>query len=108
MSVDVTAAGCCTPTLRPEIDPDGAARLAALAKALGDPVRVQIVDVLRQHPGEVCQCELSPLFDIAQPTLSHHLRKLADADLVTVERRGKWAYYSLDPATVEVLRSWLS
>jgi ArsR family transcriptional regulator len=107
MSVDVTA-DCCTTRLQPEVDADAAGRLAALAKALGDPVRVQIVDVLRQHPDEVCQCELAPLFGIAQPTLSHHLRKLADAGLVTVERRGKWAYYSLDPATVEVLRSWLS
>jgi ArsR family transcriptional regulator len=56
----------------------------------------------------VCQCELHPVFDISQPTLSHHLKKLADADVIEVERRGKWAYYSLNDQALEVLRSWLS
>jgi ArsR family transcriptional regulator len=78
------------------------------ARALSDPVRVQILETLRQRCCETCQCELGPLFDIAQPTLSHHLRKLQDAGLVEVERRGRWAYYSLREENLEVLKSWLS
>ena len=82
--------------------------VAEAAKTFADPVRVQIVDVLREAGGPVCQCELHPLFEISQPTLSHHLKKLADADVIEVERRGKWAYYSLNDQALEVLRSWLS
>ncbi|HEX8646357.1 MAG TPA: metalloregulator ArsR/SmtB family transcription factor [Thermoleophilaceae bacterium] len=83
--------------------------VAGLAKALADPVRIQILDALReQDPHEVCQCQLQPLFDISQPTLSHHLRKLADAGLVVIERRGRWAWYSIDPDALEELRRWLS
>ena len=85
-----------------------AARLAAVAKALSDPIRVQLVDVLRTHAGEVCVCELVPLFDVSQPTLSHHLKKLRDAGIVGVERRGLWAYYYVVPESLEDLRSWLS
>jgi len=99
---------CCEPVARPEIDVDGAARLAALAKALADPIRVQLVDVLRRHAGEVCVCELQPLFDISQPTLSHHLKKLRDAGVVGVERRGLWAFYYVNPESLEVLDRWLS
>jgi ArsR family transcriptional regulator len=99
---------CCEPLARPEVDADAAARIAALAKALSDPVRVQLVDVLRRHAGEVCVCELQPLFDISQPTLSHHLKKLRDAGVVDVERRGLWAFYYVKPDALEVLDRWLS
>ena len=58
-----------------------------MAKALGDPVRLQLVDVLRKHAGKVCVCELVPLFEISQPTLSHHLKKLREAGIVDSERR---------------------
>lgn len=117
MSVDITItpkqkrpAGerCCEPVVLPEVDPAGAERIAAVAKALSDPVRVQLVDVLRRHAGEVCVCELEPLFAIAQPTLSHHLRKLREAGIVGVERRGLWAFYYVLPDATEELRSWLS
>jgi len=99
---------CCEPVVRPEIDRGEAERLAALAKALGDPTRVQLVDVLRKHAGKVCVCELQPLFDIKQSTLSEHLKKLRDAGIVGVERQGLWAYYYVNPEATEVLRSWLS
>src|ERR1700760_4953612 len=91
-----SAAACCAPAagLDPALDAD---RLAAIAKALGEPMRVQILDVLRRSDEEVCQCELIALFDVGQSLLSHHLRKLADAGLVTVERRQRWAYYSIAP-----------
>jgi ArsR family transcriptional regulator, arsenate/arsenite/antimonite-responsive transcriptional repressor len=90
------------------VERDRAERLAATAKALSDPVRVQVVDVLRRHAGEVCVCELVPLFDIAQNTLSHHLKKLREAGVVGVERRGLWAYYYVEPGALEDLNAWLS
>lgn len=79
-----------------------------MARLLSDPIRVQVLDVLRGHDEAVCQCELTPLFDVSQPTLSHHLRKLEEAGFVSVERRGRWAYYSIEPDSLEVLSSWLS
>src|SRR5262245_24886731 len=82
-------------------------RIAAMAKALAEPVRVRILDVLRRSPVEVCQCDLVPLFDMPQPTLSHHIKKLTDAGLVTVERRHKWAFYSLVPDAFQELTAWL-
>ena len=104
MAVDT----CCLPTHINRADRERTAGVAAAAKTLADPVRVEIVGLLREAGGPVCQCELQPLFGISQPTLSHHLKKLADADLIDVERRGKWAYYSLNDDALEVLRSWLS
>ena len=82
--------------------------MSQAAKALADPIRVEILDLLREAAGEVCQCELQPLFGISQPTLSHHLKKLVEAGLVSVERRGKWAWYSTPDDSLEVLKSWLS
>jgi ArsR family transcriptional regulator len=99
---------CCEPLVYPQIKPAQADRVAAVAKALSDPIRVQLVDVLRQHAGEVCVCELVPLFDVSQPTLSHHLKKLREAEIVGVERRGLWAFYFVKPNALEVLDRWLS
>jgi ArsR family transcriptional regulator len=81
--------------------------MAQVAKALGDPVRLQLIDVLRKHAGKVCVYELVPLFDIAQPTLSHHLKKLREAGLVDSERRGLWAYYYVVPEALDELSGWL-
>jgi ArsR family transcriptional regulator, arsenate/arsenite/antimonite-responsive transcriptional repressor len=99
---------CCEPLVRPNISEKQAERTAALAKALADPIRVQLVDVLRRHAGKVCVCELKPLFDVSQPTVSHHLKVLRDAGLVGVERRGLWAYYYVNPEAVKELSKWLS
>ena len=99
---------CCEPVVYPEVDREDAARMAVVAKALGDPVRLQLVDVLRKHAGKVCVCELVPLFDLSQPTVSHHLKKLRDAGIVGSERRGLWAYYYVHPDALEELSSWLS
>src|SRR3954451_2983177 len=85
-----------------------AERVADAAKLLSDPIRVQVLDLLRGAEREVCQCELQPRFSVSQPTLSHHLKKLADAGVVEVERRGKWAYYSISPDALDELRTWLS
>ena len=82
--------------------------MAEVAKALGDPIRLQLVDVLRKHAGKVCVCELMPLFDISQPTVSHHLKMLREAGIVDSERRGLWAYYYVIPDALEELTTWLS
>src|SRR5256885_6701638 len=99
---------CCEPVAFPDLNAVQADRVAAIAKALWDPIRVQLVDVLRKAAGEVCVCELLPLFDISQPTLSHHLKRLRDAGVVGVERRGLWAYYFVHPEPLEELTEWLS
>jgi ArsR family transcriptional regulator len=99
---------CCEPVVYPDIERAEAGRMAEVAKALGDPVRLQLVDVLRKHAGKVCVCELVPLFDISQPTLSHHLKKLRDAGIVDSERRGLWAYYYVKPEALKELSGWLS
>ena len=99
---------CCVPVAHPDVDRDRAERMASVAKALGDPVRVQLVDVLRKAAGQVCVCELVPLFDLAQPTVSHHLKVLRQAGIVDSERRGLWAYYYVLPDALEELSEWLS
>ena len=83
---------CCDPLVHPEVDEAEAGRIAAVARALSDPIRVQLVDVLLRHAGKVCVCELTPLFDVSQPTVSHHLKVLREAGLVDVERRGLWSF----------------
>src|SRR5690348_6604526 len=99
---------CCEPVAYPDLERKQAAEIARVAKALGDPIRLQLVDVLRKHAGKVCVCELVPLFDISQPTLSHHLKKLRAAGIVDSERRGLWAYYYVKPEALKELSAWLS
>jgi ArsR family transcriptional regulator, arsenate/arsenite/antimonite-responsive transcriptional repressor len=101
------AAECCAPSAGLDRSLD-AERIAAAAKALAEPVRVRILDVLRRSDQQVCQCELIPLFDINQSLLSHHMKKLVDAGLVQVERRHKWAYYSVSTDALKELTAWLS
>jgi ArsR family transcriptional regulator len=93
--------------VHPDISPERAKRMAAIAKALGDPIRLQLVDVLRKHAGKVCVCELVPLFELSQPTVSHHLKVLRDAGIVASERKGLWAYYYVIPDSLEELTAWL-
>ncbi len=102
-----SAGNCCPPSagLNPGLD---AERIARVAKALGEPLRVQILDVVRRSDEAVCQCELIALFDIQQSLLSHHIRKLVDAGLMSVERRHRWAYYSACNPVLQELTSWLS
>jgi ArsR family transcriptional regulator len=99
---------CCEPVAYPDVERAQALRMADVAKALGDPIRLQLVDVLRRHAGRVCVCELVPLFDISQPTLSHHLKKLREAGIVSSERQGLWAYYYVMPGALGELSAWLS
>src|ERR687892_2002287 len=99
---------CCEPVAYPDIEREQAERMATIAKALGDPIRMQLVDVLRKHAGQVCVCELVPLFELSQPTVSHHLKVLRDAGIVGSERRGLWAYYYVNPESLRELSVWLS
>jgi ArsR family transcriptional regulator len=84
---------------------DEARATAALYRALADPARVRIVNLLATAEGPVCVCDLTPHLGLAQPTVSHHLKKLADAGFLQREQRGTWAYYSLDRDAVERLAS---
>src|SRR5690348_7121930 len=96
---------CCGPATPPlaEAERD---ELASRFKALADPTRVAIVNRLAAAE-EVCVCDLNAMLDLAQPTVSHHLRVLRDAGLVESSRRGTWAFYRLVPEAIEQLRETL-
>jgi ArsR family transcriptional regulator, arsenate/arsenite/antimonite-responsive transcriptional repressor len=99
---------CCEPVVYPEVQREQAQRMSKIAKALGDPIRLQLVDVLGKHAGKVCVCELVPLFDLSQPTVSHHLKVLRQAGIVGSERTGLWAYYYVNAEALEEFSKWLS
>jgi ArsR family transcriptional regulator len=102
-------AGCCAPSAQPSVDAAQAAALAAVAKALGDPTRLRIVDAVRSAaPEAVCQCELVPLFAMSQPALAKHLKVLVEAGVLASQRRGTWTYYYTRPGGLEDLTRWLS
>jgi ArsR family transcriptional regulator len=98
-----TPVACCAPLAAPVLDEEEAIATAALFMALGDPARVRIVNVLATTDGPVCGCELVEPLGLAQPTVSHHLKKLLEAGLLEREQRGKWAYFSLKRDAVEKL-----
>lgn len=98
---------CCAPLAVPGVDVHAAAALARVAKALGDPVRVQLLDLLGAHAGEVCVCDIAPNFRIGQSTLSHHLKVLREAGLVDSVKRGLWAYYFVVPGALDPIVTWL-
>jgi ArsR family transcriptional regulator len=101
-------AGCCVSAVEPDLDIEQAGRLAAVAKALGDPTRLRIVDVIgKSAPEAVCQCELVPLFEMSQAGLAKHLKVLVDAGVLASERRGTWTYYYARPDGLKELASWL-
>jgi ArsR family transcriptional regulator len=96
MSVELSLISCCAPLSAPTLSTEEAESTAALFKALGDPARVRIVNLLASRGGEVCACEFEPALGLSQPTVSHHLKKLTDAGLLDREQRGKWAYFSIN------------
>lgn len=98
---------CCAlpPSLR--LSSTEADELAGMFKALGHPVRLQIVDLLSRFAGQVCVCDLESQFELSQPTISHHLKILREAGLVAAEQRGLWVYYYLRPAAVTRLGALL-
>lgn len=104
----MTAQACCEPVVYPDIERAEAERMAATAKALADPVRLTLVDVLRKRGEPVCVAELVPLFHLTQPTISHHLKVLRDAGVVTARREGIWSYYELEPRALDEIAAWLA
>ena len=91
-----SAAACCTPVVAPDITSEQAGTLSDVFKALADPTRVRIVNMLANADEPVCVCEFTPHLGLAQPTVSFHLAKLRKAGLLDREQRGTWAYYSLN------------
>ena len=103
------ADACCTPLLREALSASQAADLAHILKALADPTRLRLVSmVAAREGGEACVCELTGPLGLTQPTISHHLKILVDAGILTRDKRGKWAYYAIVPATLNALASILS
>jgi ArsR family transcriptional regulator len=100
MNVDLSLVACCQP-LDDDLTPEDAEATAALFRALADPTRVRIVNLLARRSEPACVCELTPAVGVSQPTVSHHLKKLVQAGLLRREQRGVWAYYSLDRAGLE-------
>ena len=94
---------CCAPLAAEALSDDEAAATAELFKALADPARVRIVNLLASAGEPVCACNLNGPVGLSQPTVSHHLKKLVEVGLLGREQRGKWAYFSLRPDAVEKL-----
>ena len=94
---------CCAPLAAPALSDGEADATAGIFRALGDPARVRIVNLLATSDEPVCVCNLTEPLALSQPTVSHHMKKLVDAGLVRREQRGKWAYFSLKRDAVETL-----
>lgn len=102
MSTDGLATSCCPPLAQAPLDEDTATELAAVFRALADPVRLRLLSLIASHRGgEVCVCELTGPFDLSGPTISHHLKALRQAGLVDCERRGTWVYYRAVPDLIQ-------
>ena len=100
---------CCPPVLGSSLEREEAERMAGVLRVLADPARLQLVSILAGRPGlEACVCELNAWLDLSQPTVSHHLRMLADAGVVTREQRGRWAFFRLEPEKLRIVREALS
>lgn len=104
-----TGNACCADLTAAPLSEAQAADLAPVFKALGDPVRLRLLSIIASRAdGEVCVCELTPAFDLSQPTISHHLKLLRQAGLIDCERRGTWVYYWLRPETADKVAAWLT
>jgi ArsR family transcriptional regulator len=102
------SAPCCSPLVREPLTQDWAGDLARMFKALGDPVRLRLLSMVASHAGgEACVCDLTPAFDLSQPTISHHLKVLREAGLLECERRGTWVFYWVVPAALAQLAAVL-
>ena len=99
-----SAGACCSPVTGGVLSVQDATDLAGIFKALGDPTRVRLLSLIAaSRGGEACICDLTDPVGLSQPTVSHHMKQLVEAGLVTREQRGKWAYYAVVPATLTAL-----
>jgi ArsR family transcriptional regulator len=104
----VEAVACCTPLLDEPISLEQAERIAPLVKAVADPVRLRLLSIVASHEGgEACVCDLTDAFALSQPPISHHLKVLHDAGLLTREKRGVWVYYRVVSSAVADLGALL-
>jgi len=102
-------AACCSAITREPIAPDNAESLARSIKALADPARLRILSIVASHEdAETCVCDLTEPLDLAQPTVSHHLKVLMDAGFLTRSKRGTWAYYRLVPGSLDAVAGLLA
>lgn len=101
--------GCCPQLLAEPLDESAAERLAAALRVLADPARLRLLSIIGAHPnGEACVCDLTGPLGLSQPTVSHHLKVLADAGLVGREQRGRWVFFWVRPEPLELLRGALA
>jgi len=104
-----TDAACCAPASRDAIGAEAAEALARSLKALADPARLRLVSMVAAHPdAEACVCDLTEPLGLSQPTVSHHLKVLVEAGLLTRDKRGTWAYYRLVPGALDSLAALLA
>lgn len=102
--VDGDLAACCSPVTGGALEVAAAEHLAHIFKALGDPTRVRLLSLIAAQPGgEACICDLTEPVGLSQPTVSHHMKQLADAGLVIREQRGRWAFYRVVETTLTTL-----
>ena len=103
------AEACCAPLLREPISAGQAAELARILKALADPARLRLVSMVAAHEGgEACVCDLTEPLGLTQPTISHHLKVLVEAGILSRDKRGVWAYYALVPSALDAVSAMLS
>ncbi len=101
----MTPITCCVTESAGANSAEATAEAVALFKALGDATRLEIFRVIAAQHAEICVCHITDQFDVSQPTISHHLKVLREAGLITVSRRGVWAYYEVDRTGLERLQS---
>jgi ArsR family transcriptional regulator, arsenate/arsenite/antimonite-responsive transcriptional repressor len=103
------ASACCPPMAVQRVDSASAAVLAPAFKALGDPVRLQLMSMIASaEGGEICVCDLTPAFEVSDSTISHHLKVLREVGLVDAERRASWVYYRPRPGLMQQLATLLT
>jgi ArsR family transcriptional regulator len=103
------AVACCAPLTREPLSAEGAAQLAGVLKAVADPTRLRLLSMIAAHvDAEACVCDLTEPLSLTQPTVSHHLKVLLDAGIVTRDKRGVWAYFRLVPDALPGLATLLA
>ena len=103
------AAACCTPLTGAPLSAEAAAVLARTLKAVADPARLRLLSLIAAHEGaEACVCDLTEPLGLSQPTVSHHLKVLTEAGLLTRQKRGTWAYFTVVPAALNALAAVLT
>jgi ArsR family transcriptional regulator len=100
-------AECCPRVLDAPLDEASAERLAASLRVVADPARLRLLSLIGEA-GEACACDMTESLSLSQPTISHHLKVLTDAGLLEREQRGRWAFFRLQPETIELLRDALA